>query len=387
MKLALVLLLSAPLWAQRWGREQALRPWLEGRFTDAEMAFARMRGAPWMNASSYLWEAEFETDRGRFRAAAVLLAEARRLSGSGETLWRRQALLQLASGQIHEAERTALHGLKWDGKNAEKLGSLDAIFLAVLGEVEMAKGENALALSIFEKARRKARNVSTYYGLEWCRAQTGMAIASIRLGSAEKGRELAAEALAAAGREWGPDSVPATDAQDALALAQVALKDLQGAEQSIWLSWSRREAFYDIEHPKVVQSFLRGAMLRARQDQRAEALLFLRRGLEIEKSMSVGPNARWAGTLLDAAEIYARLGADKEAMECYDGAIPVLESEFGPDIPRLVEARQRRAKLKPEVTGAEKQVGKRSPHGGACEGSPCSDEIFGVPGDAFEDRA
>jgi hypothetical protein len=50
--------------------------------------------------------------------------------------------------------------------------------------------------------------------------------------------------------------------------------------------------------------------------------------------------------LLDGAEILASVGEMDETRMCYASAIPVLEEELGPDVPRVSDARKRNAGIR-----------------------------------------
>jgi tetratricopeptide (TPR) repeat protein len=332
--------------AQGWGRRESRQPWLTGRFAEAERKFAQMQSVM-PGALLYLWEADYEIERARYGRAAAFIKDAKKYGTSDDDGLpeKRQARLLLAGGQFLAAQKEALAGRKWDGKDVTKLKVSSVMDLVTLGEVALAKGDLAMAISIFEKAGDRSKNASSVFGDEWIRANDDIAIADIGLGSAGAAFQASTLALAAAEREWGADSIPATDSRDALGLAQISQGDFKNAEKSLDISRSRREALYG-DNPKTAESYIHAALLCSAQDQLGDAVRLLERGLKIQKAIGAGPNGRWALALLAGAEIYTKAGRRAEAIDCYANAIPVLERELGPDAPRLEIARKRYNELR-----------------------------------------
>jgi len=122
-----------------------------------------------------LWEAEFEIERARFGQAAALIKEAQNNGTADSNSLRlpekRLARLLFSVGRFADAQKTALDGRRWDGKDAAKLKGAAAMNLVTLGEIAFAKGDIATAISIWDKASAKSRNTSSLDGLEWIRAQ------------------------------------------------------------------------------------------------------------------------------------------------------------------------------------------------------------------------
>jgi tetratricopeptide (TPR) repeat protein len=340
VKAGLIFICCVCALAQGWGRREARQPWLTGRFAEAEQEFAqRQKIDP--RPHLFLWEADYEIERARYGRAAALIKDAKKYgtSDSDGLPEKRQARLLLAVGQFLEAQKEALAGRKWDGKDVTKLRVSSVIDLVTLGEIALARGDFAKAIPILEKARNGSKNVSALFGDEWIRANDDIAVADIGLGSTGAAILVSALALSAAEREWGADSIPATDSRDALGLAQISQGDFKNAEMSLNLSRSRREALYG-DNPKTAESYIHAALLCSAQDQLGNAVRLLERGLEIQKAIAAGPNGRWALALLAGAEIYTKAGRKAEATDCYASAIPVLERELGPDAPRLEIARK-----------------------------------------------
>ena len=334
---------------QGWGRREAMRPWLQGRFFEAEQQFAQKRRGIPAFPQLYLWEAEFEIERARFGQAAALIHEAKSLrtpdtDGLPE---RRQARLLVSVGQFAQAYEVALEGRRWDGRDVQKLKVSSATDLVTLGEVTLARGGFADAIAILEQARDRAKNASSLDGLEWIRAQDGIAAANISLGSIQVASQVAHVAFSAAAREWGANSVPAMDLLDTIGLIQVSESDFKNAEVSLAQSRAWRETTYGPDHPKVAESYMHAALLSAAQNQTADALRLVTHGLHIEQALAVAPapNGRFALLLLSGAEIFATIGQAGQARTCYESAIPVLERELGPDAPRLASARKRLGEL------------------------------------------
>ncbi len=335
--------------AQGWGRREAMRPWLEGRFSAAEQNFAQMRrAAPFLESNVLLWEADYEIERARFGRATELIDDGKKHGPwqNYELLEGRQAKLFLAVGQFAEAQKAALGKRKWDGKDAGKLRLASVIDFVTLGEVALARGDFGAAIAVLEKARSMSGKASSLYGPEWVRASNDIAIADIGLSSAQAASEVETSALASAEREWGAGSIPALDSLDALGVVQISQGEFQDAQDSLLRSRKWREELYGTNHPKVADSYIHCALFCAAQGQRDDAVRLLERGLQIQKAISAGPNGRWALDLLVGAEIYAKAGRNNDATECYASAIPILERELGPDAPRLKDARKRYDELR-----------------------------------------
>jgi tetratricopeptide (TPR) repeat protein len=199
---------------------------------------------------------------------------------------------------------------------------------------------------VFEKARDRAEKPDSGFGFEWLQAENGIALANLGLGRVEEASQVADRTLAAAVREWGMASIPATDTLDVLGLVRLAHSRLAEAEAALSQSRARRERIFGKNHPRVAASYLHAALLSLARADNASALRSVRRALNIERELAVaGPNGRWAMTLLAGAEILAKVGQIGDAKECYENAIPVLEQELGPHVPRLEEARKRYAAL------------------------------------------
>jgi len=342
VKLAAALLLSFAAMAQSLSRTDAMRPWLEGRFAEAERAFARSRSN---SLQRYLfWEAEFEIERGRFGQAAALIEEGKH-EADRESYNRRRARLLLSIGRYAEAEKLSLAGSRWDRNNPGKLNLPSPMEFVNLGEVMLAKGDFSTALPILTKGGQRARKSSSFWGTEWVRAQNGVALAQLALGSVQEALKTIMPALASAEAEWGAKSVPAMDLLDTLGVVQTAAADYDMAGTSLQLSCLRRQELYRPDHPKLVASYMHAARLYSLQKKSDEALRILQHALELDKLYAVGPNGRLALNLLDAAEIYASAGRIEDATSCYASALPILEGELGANAPRVANARIRQAML------------------------------------------
>jgi len=356
MKTGLIILFCVSTMAQGIGRGEAWRPWLEGRFSDAEQNFAQMRRAsPVFESSVVLWQADYEIERARYsRAASLIDFGKRRLEWQSANRFQgRQAKLLLAVGQFAEAQKAVLGKSKWDGKDVGRLRLDSVIDFVTLGEVALAKGGLEGAIAALEKARRMSGKASSLYGPEWVRANDDIAIADLGLGSLQAASEAASAALSAAAHEWGTGSIPAMDSLDALGLVQISQGAFPSAEESLARALAWREGTYGTYHPKTADSYIHTALLCCARDQYGDAVRLLERALQIQKATSIGPNGRWALALLTGAEIYAKAGQIREADSCYESALPILEPELGPDAPRLKAARQRYNELR----GMPKQSG------------------------------
>ena len=333
--------------AQGASQRQAQEPWLEGKFPEAEHNFAQIRKAFPGLPDEFVWEAEFEIERARFGQAATLLDAAKRngMWASHELPERWEARLFLAAGSFSRAQKAALEGHRWDGRNLKKLRVQWVMDLVTLGEVALAKGDFATAISVFERARSRLR-ASYSSNPDWVRATNGIAVADIALGSTAEASQVSAMAVAVAEARWGPGGIPAVDSLDVLGQVQTSSGDFKNAEVSLDRSRSRREELYGVSHPKVADSDVHAALLRAAQGQLDDAIPLLERGFGIQKAISAGPSGRWALALLVGAEIYGKAGRISDASACYESAIPILENELGPDAPRVVAARKQYEKLR-----------------------------------------
>ncbi|MGO9010564.1 MAG: tetratricopeptide repeat protein [Bryobacteraceae bacterium] len=346
MKSGLIVLVCVSAMAQVFSRRDTEQPWLEGKFADAEQNFARMHGVGgWSLPYVFVYEAEYEIERARYGHAAALLEDAKRsgLWGSHELPERWQARLLLTVGRFAEAEKAALEGHRWDGRDVKKLKVEWVTDLVTLGEIALARGNCATAASILERARDWAKETSK---LDRIRAIDDIAAVDLALGSVQAASEVATSALSAAEREWGTASIPAMDSLDTFGLVQISQGAFQDARDSLLRSRKWREELYGTNHPKVADSYIHCALFCAAQGQRDDAVRLLERGLQIQKANSAGPNGRWALALLVGAEIYVKAGRTDEATECYTSAIPILERELGPDAPRLKDARMRYDELR-----------------------------------------
>ncbi|HEX5226978.1 MAG TPA: tetratricopeptide repeat protein [Bryobacteraceae bacterium] len=332
---------AAVTMAQGWGKREAMRPWLEGRFLEADQQFARMRSLVPPMAMLTLWQADFEIERGNYGAAGDLIKEAQRIQ-TPETrvgLEMRRARLLMNTGRFADAEQLLLGGRTWDRKNIGDLKVNTAMDLNTLGEIEFFRGNYSTAIAVLDKAAHRAKNVSSLDGAEWMRAQQDIALADIESGSTSAAAEIAAKAFSAAEHEWGPSSVPAMDALDLLGLAQLAAGDLSNADVSLTRSRKWREMTYGLDHLKVAESYMHAAALLSAQGDHSKAVTVVAQSMQIEKAKAVGPNGRWALAMLAAAQVLAKAGQFADAKESYENALPVLEMELGQEAPRVQRAR------------------------------------------------
>ena len=349
VKAALQFLFCASALAQGWGRNEMMSPWLEGRDIEAEQRFVLMmkQSPPEMQDMLLLWHADFDIEYGRFGRAAALITQASKAAGYGEGMFseRRLARLRCATGRFAEAWRIALEGHQWDGRDVRKLKVSSPMQLVTLGEVLLARGEFSEAIAVLEKARGKAKNVQDLDGFEWVRAQNGIAIANLGVGSVQTASEVAEFALSEAEREWGPASIPAVDVVDTIGLIRLFQSRLDEAEDLFSRSRIRREAIYGTRHPKTGESYRHAALLSAARKDSARAVSLITQGLDVERALAAVPNGRWALALLSGAELFAGTGRVEDAAGWYEEAIPVLELELGPGAPRLANARKQQSAL------------------------------------------
>ena len=322
-----------------------MRPWLQGRFAQAEQKFLQMRAeVPGnFNTSILVWQSEMEMERGRFAAAAALLNEAKKANAPDirGMAQRRFGCLLLSVGRFSEAEKNALEDRRWDG-DVHTLKLKFPMDLVTLGEVFLIGGRFSEAIQIFQQAQALAKKVSSIDGYEWFRAQVNIAFAYLEMGQLELAAEASQRALAEADREWGTPSIPVMDALDVMGAVQLARSDLKSAAESLSRSMQARESLYGPRHPKVAESYMHAAMLSWAEGNRDEAIRLTSESLAVEQSLAAGgPNARWAMARLAAAELLTKAGEANDALDCYQSAIPILERELGSDTPRVAEARKR----------------------------------------------
>ena len=344
-------LIALPVWSQGWGHRQAMLPWVQGRFAEAVENFNRMRPsvAPLMGEQFLEWEAEFEIERGRYGVAAALLREAKKVrtgDAQFEMVEKRQARLYWTVGQFADAEKTALNGRKWNGKDIQKLKISAPMSLVTIGEVYLARGKNAEGVTILAEACKRSKKDWSLNALEWIRAQDDIAVAALRTGQMAAAVESAEQAFTTAGHEWGATSIPAMDALDTIGLVRIAESKFQEADAALSLSRKFRETLYGPEHPKVADSYLHAGLLNMAQRANDAAIQFATQSLQIQKAASVGgPNGRWALALVAASAIFVEAGHADDAKECYRDALPVLERELGTDAPAFEAARMKYKQL------------------------------------------
>src|SRR5579863_1532145 len=95
-------------------------PWMQGRFAEAEVNFARVARegmVPDLAEDFLSVRVDYEIERARYGAAAALLEQAKRSrtpnSESRQLLEKRLARLYWSVGQFSQAEKTALRGNRW----------------------------------------------------------------------------------------------------------------------------------------------------------------------------------------------------------------------------------------------------------------------------------
>jgi len=335
---------------QGWGHREAMRPWLEGRFADAEQIFAAKQNylGPIMQGPLFYWEAEFETERGHYGLAASLLAKAKRVetldSAAAEMYEKRLARLYLSVGRFRDAERQALNGRKWDGADIRKLHLQFASSLTTLGEVYLAKGRLVEAAALLERAIKEAKSVSSIDGPEWVRARNGLAVADLGLGSEVIAAQIAEETQRAAAREWGATSIPAMDSLHTIGTILVAAKRMPEAHEALGRSRAFRVALYGRDHPKVAESYMQAAVLASAEGDSVASVEFAKQSLMITKLLAAnGVDGRWASALVVAAPLFAKAGDLSLAKQCLSSAVPILERELGSNAPSVDVARRQLA--------------------------------------------
>jgi len=341
-----------PVLGQGFGQREMLQLWMQGRFAEAELNFGKVEPGTIPTLREYFlsWRADYEIERARYGLAAALLEEAKQFrtpnSESQQLLEKRLARLYSSAGRFADAEKMALKGHPWNGADVRKLSLSSDMNLVTLGEVYLARGKFVQAIQILERASAEAKKSWKTDSPEWIRAQNDIAVASLGLGQTLAASQAASQALATAQQEWGPAGVPTLDSLDTIGLVRVYESKFQDAAEYLSQSLRMRESLYGDQHPKVGASYRHAALLSAAQMDNDNAVRLMTRGLQIEKSLAVGgPDARWALSLLEGADLFARTGRVDEVRQYYRTAIPILEPELGVDAPRLEDARKRAASL------------------------------------------
>jgi tetratricopeptide (TPR) repeat protein len=351
-QIAPILLLVSMAQAQRpWGHRQAMAPWLQGRFTEAEQRFAEERAAipPNMLATLLIWEAEMEIERGRYARAAALLNEGKRYysstTNSPEMVGRRLAQLFCTTGQFALAEKTALGDAKWDGKSVDKLKINSPMDLNTIGEVYLAQGRYDEALAIFEKATLRAKKNWDSDGPEWVRAQINIARSKVASGRVADAYPNAEQAMSKAEKEWGSRGPLALDALETLGRISLAQARLSDAENAFAQVSELRKAVYGLDHLKVAETYMHLAELHLAQHDYQRAVKLGNQGLQLYQMILGGPNVQSALVLASMASIYSEAGRAADARSCYSNAISVLETNMGKDAPIVDQIRQKYTSL------------------------------------------
>jgi tetratricopeptide (TPR) repeat protein len=340
---SLLLLLRLTGHAQGWGRSEAIRPWLQGHFNEAEQQFVQARSLyAGPDLPVVLWQAEFAIDAGRFKAASALLKEASDYQHLKE---RREALLSFALGRYIDAFQKSLENHRWDRKDVSKLKVHSPISLTVLGQITFSAGDYTTALALFEKALHEAKRPDGLFALEWIKSENGIALTELQSNSPAEAAKAALSAVEAAQRQWGPSSIPAIDVLDTIGLVRMRESNWTEADLALTKSREWREKVYGTVHPKVAESYLHAAQLHAAQNDFEKAIPDLKRAIQIEKSLFLGPNGRSGVLFSEGAEIFIKAGQGAQGRELYDLAVPLIEREFPSDSPMLVLARKRQAAL------------------------------------------
>jgi tetratricopeptide (TPR) repeat protein len=338
------MMLAVPAFSQArlWGRPSLEQMWLKGAFAETEKMFAFDREHA-STPSLDLWQGEFEIERGNYREAnALLLRFDARAQGSGADVAARWlARLRLAQGELQDAEKRALKGVKWDGTRVEKLRINNPHQLLTLGEIYYARGRYVEANALFQKSVLAAGKV---WASQRVYAMIGQARVKLALNDAAGAAARAQEAEDAAKKEWDRGSIPVLEALDTLGMSHLANGEFADAEYLVSLVLQARVGIYGQTHVKVAQSYLHLARISAARGQTGKAIALADRALKTYHEIFTGLNVWSALALVESADVYEAAGNHQDAQRQYRESLTVLDRFLGADTPTVQRVR---ALLKP----------------------------------------
>jgi tetratricopeptide (TPR) repeat protein len=341
----IVLLVTAlPAFPQPHSRRELMTPWLKGDPNGTHQLLVAGTQVSHILPLALRCAAEFETERGNYAQARLILTKAKDLDDR-HLLKRREAKLRSALGDFAGAEKAALDGQRWDGLDINKLKVSHPLSLNALGEAYAARGLHEQAIAIFEKSLKVSRT-DTEDRADWVEAKVLRAFSRVALNDFQGALADAEEALSFARKHWGGYGPRTLDAADALGVVLVAQGKFEEADQWLALVLRSRQNLYQYAHPKTAASFLHSARLLAARKNYAYALEFTATGLSILQAALPEENARTAFALAESAEIYQAAGRHTEAREKLETGLRFLAIHLGDDAPSVQALNRRLATVK-----------------------------------------
>lgn len=328
---AILLLVAAlPVSAQSLSRLELLSSWLKGDPGGTERSLSAALGLGRLQDFTLRCAVDFETDRGDYSQAQQILTRATQLNGDKELISRREAKLRAAMGDFAGAEKAALKGRQWDGRDIKKLSVISPAALNALGEVYAARGLHQQALAIFEKSMKESRRQAPD---GWTEAKVLGAFSLLALDDRKTALDAAEVALAFAREQWGDRSPRTLDALDVLGVALTALGRYREADDWLAVAIASRKSLYDRPHPKTAASLLHAARSMAAQGNHLAAIELAETGVREMQDSLPAANARTAWALAEAAEVYQIAGKEAAARGRLESAGRLAALFLGEDAP------------------------------------------------------
>jgi tetratricopeptide (TPR) repeat protein len=310
-----------------------MQPWLKGDF-----AKSRQYYIDGDDQFTHRYRVDMELELAHYRICSQILKEDNDKSYSGFVA--RRARLIYQTGDLANAEKVALRaGLKNGNRYDLHLSN-------TLGLIQLARGHNSEAADLF-KARLKLPHKpnAKIDDPEIVLALIGLARAYVALGNLNTADEFAGKALALSTNSWGPHSIPALDAMQALAESRILQRDFKQARELLDVCIRERSRLYTEPNPKVADTLEAEARYNLAIGDGQNALKLAGHAMEIRQQIFGGPSLWSAQALMTKGDIYAAVGAFDQAARCFDNAVPVLEASLGADAPAAIKARAQRDSL------------------------------------------
>jgi tetratricopeptide (TPR) repeat protein len=307
-----------------------MQPWLKGDF-----AKSRQYYVDGDDQFTHRYRVDMELELAHYRICSQILKEDNDKFYSGFVA--RRARLIYQTGDLANAEKVALRaGLKNGNRYDLHLSN-------TLGLIHLARGHNSEAADLF-KARLKLphKPSAKVDDPEIILALIGLARTCVALGNLNTADEFAGKALALSTNSWGPHSIPALDATQALAEICIVQRDFKQARELLGVCIRERSRLYTEPNPKVADTLEIEAWFNLAIGDGQNALKLAGHAMEIRQQIFGGPSLWSAQALMTKGDVYFTVGAFDQAARCYDNALPVLEASLGVDAPVVQQARARR---------------------------------------------
>lgn len=328
----LSLLTALPAFGQSFSREDLLTPWLKGDPAGTERLLrASALASPRFQNFTLQCAAEFEPERGNYPEAWKFLAQAAELTSNKEPIGRREAKLRCAIGDFTGAEKAALNGHRWDGRDVNKLKNLPPISLNVLSEVCAARGMHEAALAVLNN--KSSRQTPEAPAADRTDSKVLTVFSRLALNDAKTALTDAEEAVSVARNKWGEHGPRTLDALDALGAALTALGRYDEANGCFAFTLTSRKSLYKRAHHKMGSTLLHAARSLSGQGNYPHAIELAEEGLRVIQDALPAANPRTALALAKAADVYQSAGKPVEARERFESAIRVGALFLGDEAP------------------------------------------------------